>query len=169
MTASTLEPQIIIGATPSVESQLTTKEEERIPFVLDVGCGECKQFNAFGIDVQRLKGVNLITDLEKCKIPFIDHSFDVVECRHCIEHVDNPEEVILEMLRVSKGKVIIECPHKESVNSHIQSHKNVFDVDWFGKIARKYDLCMRWKIDFESRFRFFTKPHNIYIELWKRR
>lgn len=41
------------------------------------------------------------------KLPFQDHSFDIVYCRHILEHLDNFEKAITEVYRVCKYEVLI--------------------------------------------------------------
>lgn len=44
------------------------------------------------------------------KVPFPDEYFDVVLAGELIEHLENPQELILEMSRISKHKIIISTP-----------------------------------------------------------
>jgi SAM-dependent methyltransferase len=95
--------------------------------VLDAGCGTGK---FFGMDFARkigcqLVGVDLRQDLganseidfgvraELNRLPFSDGSFDVVNCRLVIEHVDFPDTVLKEFYRVLKpgGRLAIFTPN----------------------------------------------------------
>ena len=95
--------------------------------VLDAGCGTGK---FFGMDFARkigcqLVGVDLRQDLganseidfgvraELNRLPFSDGSFDVVNCRLVIEHVDFPDTVLKEFYRVLKpgGRLLIFTPN----------------------------------------------------------
>jgi SAM-dependent methyltransferase len=95
--------------------------------VLDAGCGTGK---FFGMDFARevgcqLVGVDLRRDLsanseidfgaraELNRLPFSDGSFDVVNCRLVIEHVDFPDTVLKEFYRVLKpgGRLAIFTPN----------------------------------------------------------
>lgn len=44
------------------------------------------------------------------KLPFPDNSFDMVVCSQVLEHIENPEEAVREIMRVSKHKVLIDVP-----------------------------------------------------------
>ena len=95
--------------------------------VLDAGCGTGK---FFGMEFARktgcqLVGIDLREDLsansgidfgvrsELNYLPFADASFDVVNCRLVIEHVDFPVAVLKEFYRVLKpgGKLAIFTPN----------------------------------------------------------
>ena len=95
--------------------------------VLDAGCGTGK---FFGMDFAReigcqLVGIDLRQDLsanseidfgvraELNRLPFSDGSFDVVNCRLVIEHVDFPDTVLKEFYRVLKpgGRLAIFTPN----------------------------------------------------------
>lgn len=91
--------------------------------VLDVGSGDKPFWRADVIvdkylddDQQRHSGevvydkrkIFLQADVEN--LPFKDKAFDFVFCSHLLEHVQNPDKAILELLRVAK-KGYIEVPY----------------------------------------------------------
>jgi ubiquinone/menaquinone biosynthesis C-methylase UbiE len=95
--------------------------------ILDAGCGTGKFFDmdfARKIGCQ-LVGVDLRQDLsanseinfgvraELNRLPFSDGSFDVVNCRLVIEHVDSPDTVLKEFYRVLRpgGRLAIFTPN----------------------------------------------------------
>ena len=98
--------------------------------VLDVGCGE-------GFTLERLHkkniGENLVgidflkraieigkkerphLDLRQgniYKIPFKDNSFDLVICSEVLEHVDDPEKGLKELVRVTKKNLLLSVPNE---------------------------------------------------------
>ncbi|MBS3149729.1 class I SAM-dependent methyltransferase [Candidatus Woesearchaeota archaeon] len=82
--------------------------------VLDIGCGTAFYSYLFkdytGIDISKglLKKANNNVIFGKAeKLQFNDKSFDVVICVTAIHNFDDPEKAILEMKRVSKGKIVI--------------------------------------------------------------
>lgn len=94
---------------------------------LDIGCGDALHFSRIkfrlvvGVDhnestITRGKGKKLIISKAE-KLPFKDESFDCISCHHLIEHLDNPENLILEIMRVlkPKGRVIISTPNYRSL------------------------------------------------------
>lgn len=46
------------------------------------------------------------------QLEFEDDTFDVVVCSEVLEHVERPSEVLAELIRVSKGPVIVSVPHE---------------------------------------------------------
>ncbi len=97
--------------------------------LLDMGCGEGtrvayvadKNTNIFGIDISA-KAIELarknypkynflVGDLEK--LPFPDVKFDLVYSAFVFEHLEDPEKVIKEGIRVLKkgGKILIAAPN----------------------------------------------------------
>lgn len=96
--------------------------------VLDMGCGEGTRLNfvakgkkGYGIDISP-KAISLakrkypkfnftIGDLEH--LPYKNESFDLVYCAFVLEHLDNPERVIKEGIRVLResGKFLIVAPN----------------------------------------------------------
>jgi SAM-dependent methyltransferase len=123
--------------------------------VLDAGCGTGK---FFGMDFAReigcqLVGVDLRQDLsansaidfgvraELNRLPFSDGSFDVVNCRLVIEHVDFPDTVLKEFYRVLKpgGRLAIFTPnllHYFGAAASLTPHW--FHV-WFNSRVRGFD------------------------------
>jgi SAM-dependent methyltransferase len=95
--------------------------------VLDAGCGTGKFFGMdfareigcqlVGIDLRQDLGANSEIDFgvraELNRLPFADGSFDVVNCRLVIEHVDFPDTVLKEFYRVLKpgGRLAIFTPN----------------------------------------------------------
>jgi SAM-dependent methyltransferase len=136
---------------------------------LDVGCGDFKRGD-IGVDKIKTSEVDVVADIEGTGLPFIDDAFDVVVSFQFIEHVSNPENVLLEMLMVSKSRVYLECPHRYGKYAQIthcaEGHKNVFNIQWFVKFAQKYGLKIRLETTFSSWF-FLARPFNIKVELKK--
>lgn len=107
-----------------------SKEADKI---LDLGCGEGTRLNfvvpngkiGYGIDINKT-GIEIakkkyphnfqIGDLEK--LPYKDSSFDLVYSAYVFEHLENPEKVVKEGLRVlSKGGYfLVVCPNYGSPN-----------------------------------------------------
>jgi SAM-dependent methyltransferase len=111
--------------------------------VLDVGCGQgvaLKRFAGRGCDVT---GVTVnATDIEECRklgynvlemdqsfLDFPDASFDLVWCRHCLEHSIFPYFTLSEFSRVLKpgGWLYVEVPAPDTSCKH-QTNKNHYSV-----------------------------------------
>jgi ubiquinone/menaquinone biosynthesis C-methylase UbiE len=89
--------------------------------ILDVGCGTglvTRQLsNVVGIDINRW---NLLRSSLDCvqsdaeRLPFMPASFDTAVCTEILEHLDNPEKVLREILRVlvPGGRLYGTTPHR---------------------------------------------------------
>ena len=88
--------------------------------ILDVGCGySANEYASIISDIQDLsdfypnkKFVKLNSNL----LPFNDKEFDFVITSHVIEHVENPDHVLLEFKRIikNKGKIFLFIPNDGS-------------------------------------------------------
>jgi len=134
-----------------LHSQLTRKMFERLTqqfplpagaSVLDVGCGQgvgLEVFRAAGLDPL---GVTLGPDVEACRakglnvremdlafLDFEDGRFDLVWCRHALEHSVFPFFTLAEMHRVLKpgGVLYVEVPAPDTACRH-QTNPNHYSV-----------------------------------------
>lgn len=81
--------------------------------VLDVGCGYNKFPDSIGIDRSPESKADVICDLDRIFWPFKDNSFDLIICKHILEHLNDLVKTMEELHRISKpkAKIIIEVPH----------------------------------------------------------
>lgn len=125
---------------------------ERAPFrtALDVGCAEGffmeairRRFGAevWGVDISNSAVERLHAKLgleagaaDATRLPFADGSFDLVYSTEVIEHVLDPEQMIAEMQRVSRGFVVVTTPVSQTAHDHEpdydlseEGHVNNFD------------------------------------------
>jgi len=75
---------------------------------LNVGCG-CDKWGNVRVDIEHYSSLydepttaNVLADIEY--LPFKDEVFDEVRCYHTLEHTNNPQHALRELLRV--GKVV---------------------------------------------------------------
>ncbi len=54
---------------------------------------------------------DFVVDLEKEKLPFKNKSFDCTICTEVLEHLENPQEVFEELVRVTKKNIVISLPN----------------------------------------------------------
>ncbi|MCL5281646.1 MAG: methyltransferase domain-containing protein [Planctomycetes bacterium] len=83
------------------------------PVILDLGCGQRKRPGRIGIDRVDLPQVDIVADLE-AGLPFLpERSVDEIHCRSVLEHIENFEHLLAEMVRVLKdsGRAHIFVPH----------------------------------------------------------
>lgn len=147
------------------------EQESPHAYILDVGCGSLKRGD-IGVDLSKNPLVDVIADAQH--IPFKEEVFDHVVSHHVLEHLPKPEIAIKEMLRVSKGRVRIVCPHKFGHYAKITSdHIHFFNKRWFGELARVLNVKENVRTTFEPAFYFgpvglFMRPSELIIEYQKR-
>lgn len=81
--------------------------------LIELGCGRKKKPGRIGIDRVDLPGVDIVADIEQ-GLPFLpDKSVDEIHCRSVLEHLDNFEGVLREIIRVLKddGRAYVFVPH----------------------------------------------------------
>jgi SAM-dependent methyltransferase len=81
--------------------------------ILDVGCGINKYEGSIGLDNNPHTAADVIHDLGQFPYPFSDDEFDLVICRHVIEHVPDAMAFVTELYRITKngGRIQIVTPH----------------------------------------------------------
>lgn len=88
---------------------------------LDLGCGEHKKEGFVGVDIAKVKGVDIVHDLKKTPWPWKDASVDEVHCSHFLEHLTGPERIpfMAELWRILKpnAKAVIVTPDYRSVRA----------------------------------------------------
>lgn len=98
--------------------------------IIELGCGlspflsKANFKEKWGIDfspktIERARKLYKDVNFFQCDAtltPFKDNYFDVAVAGEIIEHLDQPEELVKEMLRISKRMVIISTPHIEFVD-----------------------------------------------------
>jgi len=106
--------------------------------VLDVGCKKKVLKNYLPKDIH-YQGIDLFEDKEVIKynlekgIPFEDNSFDLVFALDILEHVDNVEFLLKEILRVAKKEAVIALP-----NMYFWIFRLRFLL--FGRLSPHYDF-----------------------------
>ena len=97
--------------------------------ILDIGCGNNKTKGAIGIDISPDTQADIIHDLNRFPWPLRDNCFDIIFCRHILEHLERVVGVMEEIHRISKSgaKVIIEVPHFSHLDAFRDpTHKHYF-------------------------------------------
>lgn len=110
--------------------------------VLDAGCGQGGTLELFRAAGMRATGIALGDDVAVCRqrgldvlemdlsfLDFPDESFDVVWCRHALEHTIFPYFVLCELARITKpgGVLYVEVPSPNSVCDH-EANPNHYSV-----------------------------------------
>lgn len=141
--------------------------------VLDVGFGtgyslkkfKEKGFNVTGITMnpKELEGFENVFYMDMCSLDFEDKSFDLVWCRHSLEHSLIPFITLLEFKRVLKdgGKLYVEVPSDNILHIENPNHYSLFaDHTWLA-IFRKAGFRLF------SREQAFVSYHNINDIYWQ--
>jgi len=109
--------------------------------ILDAGCGD----GAMSADLAQTTGARVVgIDLSTKRagyarrqfgsaryaigslyeLPFPDGAFATVVCADLLEHLDDPERAVAELVRVSSGRVVITVPYKIRIETTLCPHCN---------------------------------------------
>ena len=142
---------------------------------LNLGCGKDIKKDWINLDSVKLKGVNLIHDINKFPYPFKNNEFDEILCSHILEHVDDIIKTLRELHRITKnkGKIRIRSPHFSSgVGYWDLTHRRLFSYfsfDYFQDNCHWVDIkfkILKRKINFTRlNFTFMNKIMNPLINL----
>lgn len=135
---------------------------------LVIGCGprEVKQYQEplVAVDIsqeyldkaKKIRQKNKYVLADAHKLPFKNSSFKKIYCLDVIEHVDNPKQVIKEIMRVTKkdAKIFLKVPMKAAQVKLAALHP-VFKRDFFDTIHKHQfdrkaidDLLKNWKCSY---------------------
>ena len=83
---------------------------------LDIGCGPKKEFDV-NIDLNPSFRPTIVCDAQH--LPFKPKIFDIINCSHCLEHLDNPHLCLAEINRVSeaRAKILIGFPLEKNASN----------------------------------------------------
>jgi SAM-dependent methyltransferase len=101
------------------KTKKSRKSEFPTPLRLDLACGQNKTKDYFGVDTAKVKGVDLVYDLEKFPWPFADNSVIDAVCNHYIEHTKDLIKFMDEVYRILKPgcKITISAPYYNSIRA----------------------------------------------------
>lgn len=98
---------------------------------LELGCGQNKINGRIGIDKQNLPTVDIVADIEEGLPFFPDNSVDEIYAKSFLEHVQNFENLMREIVRILKkdGKCYIFVPHFSNPYHYSDyTHKRFFGL-----------------------------------------
>lgn len=80
---------------------------------LNMGCGERPLEGFVNVDIVKLKGVDIVHDMEKFPYPFKDNSADFILMDNVIEHLNDTVGVMKECYRILKpgGRMQLVFPY----------------------------------------------------------
>ena len=138
--------------------------------VLDVGCGQGLALHLFAARGLTPIGISLnhedatvcreqgyeVYEMDQSFLTFPDEEFDLIWCRHCLEHSVFPYFTLSEFLRVLKPKayLYVEVPAPDTACAH-QTNRNHYSVlgksMWINLIRRAgFHLIEDLDINFEA-------------------
>jgi SAM-dependent methyltransferase len=124
---------------------------------LDIGCGNFKMPNAEYLDIDPDAHPDILHDLNQYPYPVADNTYDEIYCKHIIEHLNEPNKFIREVLRVLTpgGKAYIETPHFTSRMAYSEpQHKHFFSYFMFVNITDKLSIkVLKHQLTFYKTFR----------------
>ncbi len=91
-------------------------------------------------DAWDTSAIDLVSDI--ADIPVDDETFDAVLCTEVLEHVKNPDRVLLELSRVLKqgGKLIITAPFCSFTHMAPYHFCTGFNIFWYQEWMREFGL-----------------------------
>lgn len=132
--------------------------------MLDVGCGAAKHKGCIGIDLRKLKGVDVVADANK--LPFKNDCFDKIFLSHIVEHVSNLVTFMREVWRVGKNGALVKIwtPHFTAYRSYAdithQHHLTSQSFDYFDRttmFGRELWLTREFEFRVKKRQILFAK------------
>ncbi|MCP4613415.1 MAG: class I SAM-dependent methyltransferase [Planctomycetes bacterium] len=104
------------------------------PLIIELGCGQKSMHGRITVDKVDLPHVDIVADMEN-GLPFLpDDSVDEIHCRSVLEHIENFEDLIREIVRVLKksGEAHIFVPHFSNPYYYSDyTHKRFFGLYTF--------------------------------------
>ena len=141
----------VIGADLSF---LDTKEARaRLNFI--EACNECH--GRWGLLVSSIN-----------RLPFSDQSFDVVLCTEVLEHLENDQEAVAELVRVLKptGNIVISVPRywpericwflSKAYHNMANGHLRIYKRHQLIALLERYDLRL-WRVHY---------AHSLHVPFW---
>ena len=128
------------------------KNKSGKPRKLNIGCGRDIKKDYVNLDGARLKGVDVVHDLNKYPWPFSSNYFDEVYGRDVIEHLDDLVKAMKEIHRICKNgaKVRLIVPYWHSSAAFYPNHNYFFNIDslkLFTEKNRTYDAYYGFEIE----------------------
>ena len=126
---------------------------------LDIGCDSNKKEGFIGVDKFKLKGVDILADINK-RLPFKINSVDAIYCSHVLMYSKNIDFTLKEFYRVCKPGAIIEIKVP-----HFSSHTSVSE---FTLIRFRYMVLFSGYIKNSNHYEAKEKNEGLFIQLDKK-
>ena len=119
---------------------------------LDLGCGQNKQVGFTGVDIKKIKGVDVVHDLFKFPWPFKDESISEIFCSHFFEHVP----ARLRALMMDEIYRILVSPHEDGSGNNVHG-RCTFITPYYSSMRAIQDYTHEWPPICEGSFLYFNK------------
>ena len=101
-------------------------------------------------------------DIKSSLLNFSDNYFGIVLCTHVLEHLSNPEEILFQLRRVVKDKLIIICPLEKEYKWGMNYHVNFFSTQ------KHFVKFLQSNLNDFYRFKIFQRlGDSMYFESYK--
>lgn len=122
------------------------------PRKLQLGCGESPKKGYVNLDKEKLRGVDVVHNLDKYPWPFPDNFFEEVYGQDIVEHVEDLFMAMDEINRICKKGAIVRLivPYWHSSAAFYPNHNYFFNVDSmkiFTEPNRSYDNHYGYKME----------------------
>ena len=119
---------------------------------LNFGCGADIKRGYINLDKSKIKGVDVVHDLDKYPWPFPSNHFDEVYGRDAIEHLRDLFKAMQEIHRISKDGALVRLivPYWHSSGAFYPNHYYFFNTDsmkFFTEKGRSYDSYPGFKME----------------------
>jgi len=119
---------------PRIKIDLEKIIKDNKPLIVELGCGQKKEKNRITIDKVDMPHVDIVANIEDGLSFLPDSSVDDIHCRSVLEHIQNFEDLIREIIRVLKknSKAHIFVPHFSNPYCYSDyTHKRFFGLYTF--------------------------------------
>ncbi len=119
---------------------------------LNIGCGNAPKKGFINLDKERLKGADVVHNLDKYPWPFPNNYFEEVYGQDVIEHLQDLFRAMNEIHRICKNGAIVRLivPYWHSSAAFYPNHNYFFNVDSmkaFTEPDRSYDNYFGFKME----------------------
>ena len=104
-----------------------------------------------------------VTLMKKDKLPFNDDIFNTIILDNVIEHLSDPEKLIIEIIRVTRNNsnLIIGVPGLKGYERD-SDHRVFYTRQKLEKLFKKYDCELKKTLHFPFRFPLLSKYLSLY-------
>ena len=115
---------------PLIKIDLEARIDCPNPVIVELGCGRKERPGRITIDKADMRHVNIVADIEDGLGFLPDKSIDEIHCRSVLEHIENFQYLMREIVRVLKdtGTAHIFVPHFSTLITIPTSHTTAFSA-----------------------------------------